>query len=140
METLTRHLSVLIPYRQKSNGQFEVFLQQRDANAPTFPRYIGFFGGGIEEGETPEAAMRRETREELCIELGEIFFVGHFEVPGFVRNVFTLPVESDFENSVRVMEGEGGVFLSEQEIAAHTNIIPPDQKILLDVFVQLRKK
>ena len=140
METSTRHVSVLIPYRKRSDGQLEVFLQQRDGNAPSFPNYIGFFGGGIEEGETPEAALGREIQEELCIEVLDAIFVKSFEVPGSVRNVFTAAVEVGFEDRVKIREGEFGIFLSEQEVAVHTNIIPPDQKVLLEVLPGLRAR
>jgi len=44
-------------------GRF--LLQHRDDNAPSYPGYWGFFGGGIEEGETPVDAVRREAAEEL---------------------------------------------------------------------------
>ena len=46
-------------------------LQQRTDDAPTYPGEFSFFGGKIEEGETPEAAIRRECIEELGYELTE---------------------------------------------------------------------
>jgi len=36
----------------------------------------GFFGGEIEEGETPEEAVLRETKEELDFDLKEYKYVG----------------------------------------------------------------
>jgi len=44
-------------------GRF--LLQHRDDTAPTYPGYWGFFGGSIEDGETPLEAIRREAWEEL---------------------------------------------------------------------------
>ena len=70
----------------------------------------------------------------------DAIFVKTFDAPGVVRNVFAISVESGFEERVKVMEGEFGIFLSESEIAKHTNIIPPDQKILLEILPQLRSK
>ena len=42
-----------------------ILLQHRDANARNSPDHWGFFGGHMEEGETPEEAMRRELMEEI---------------------------------------------------------------------------
>ena len=47
----------------KASGEF--LLQYRDANAPVYPNFWGLFGGGIEDNETPEEALKREAYEEL---------------------------------------------------------------------------
>lgn len=41
-----------------------VLLQHRDQHAPTHPGKWSIIGGGIEGGETPEQAARRELQEE----------------------------------------------------------------------------
>ena len=56
-----RNVAGLILY----NDQNQVLLQHRSEDAPRSPGYWGFFGGGIEEGETPEQALARELVEEL---------------------------------------------------------------------------
>ena len=50
-------------------------LQHRDEGIKTLPGYWAFFGGKIEENETPEEAMYRETKEELGISLVDPKFV-----------------------------------------------------------------
>ena len=39
----------------------------------------GFFGGGIEQGETPETALKREIKEELNFELKEFKFFKKYQ-------------------------------------------------------------
>jgi 8-oxo-dGTP diphosphatase len=60
-----RNVSALILY--KADGT--MLLQHRTKDAPTFPDHWSLFGGGIEEGETPEQAVRREALEELGYQL-----------------------------------------------------------------------
>lgn len=47
----------------------KILLQLRTDDAPTYPSKWSFFGGGIEEGETPIEAVKRECFEELCYKL-----------------------------------------------------------------------
>ena len=56
-----KEVSVLILY----NTDGRLLLQHRTKDAPTFPDYWAFFGGGIEECESAEEAVRRESLEEL---------------------------------------------------------------------------
>jgi 8-oxo-dGTP diphosphatase len=58
---VARHVAVLILY----DGAGRILLQHRTMDAPTFPGYWAFFGGGIEQGESPEQAVKRESLEEL---------------------------------------------------------------------------
>jgi 8-oxo-dGTP diphosphatase len=60
-----RNVSVLILYDNDS----KILLQHRTKDAPTFPDYWAFFGGGVEEGESAEQAVKRESLEELGYEL-----------------------------------------------------------------------
>jgi 8-oxo-dGTP pyrophosphatase MutT (NUDIX family) len=56
-----RDVSVLILYTL--TGQ--ILLQHRTDDALRLPGYWAFFGGGIEQGENPTEALKREIREEL---------------------------------------------------------------------------
>ncbi|ODR98590.1 hypothetical protein AUC68_09295 [Methyloceanibacter methanicus] len=60
-----RELSAVILY----DAQHRILLQHRTDDAPTFPGYWSFFGGGVEPGETPEQAAVREALEELSYTL-----------------------------------------------------------------------
>jgi len=56
-----RNIAIIILY----NSQKKILLQHRSEDAERFPGLWGCFGGGIEDGETPLEAARRETKEEL---------------------------------------------------------------------------
>ena len=47
------------------NEDDKILLQHRTDDAHAFPGHWGFFGGGVQNGETPEEAIKRETFEEL---------------------------------------------------------------------------
>jgi 8-oxo-dGTP diphosphatase len=55
-----------------------IYLRDDKPNIP-FPNYWDFFGGHVEEEETPEGAMVREVKEELGIELSEWQFFSRYE-------------------------------------------------------------
>ena len=47
-----------------------ILVAERPANKPVMPGYWEFPGGKMEPGETPEACIHREVKEEIGIELG----------------------------------------------------------------------
>jgi 8-oxo-dGTP diphosphatase len=61
----TRNISVLILYN--STGQ--ILLQHRNNDASRLPNVWAFFGGGIEQGESPTEALEREMLEELSYQV-----------------------------------------------------------------------
>ncbi|MBI2474857.1 NUDIX domain-containing protein [Candidatus Uhrbacteria bacterium] len=58
---MARNVAIIILYDQDK----KILLQHRAEDAERLPGYWAFFGGGIEAGETPEQAVKRETLEEL---------------------------------------------------------------------------
>jgi|GEM_PF-903159 len=65
----------------------ELVMQVRSENAPVLPDHLGFFGGGIEPGESAIEALHREAYEELTITLPEMTLLAVDDVFGPGRNV-----------------------------------------------------
>jgi 8-oxo-dGTP diphosphatase len=55
-----------------------IYLRDDDPHIP-FPNHWDFFGGHVEEGETPEEAVAREVKEELGLDLSEWQFFSRYE-------------------------------------------------------------
>ena len=69
----------------------------------------GFFGGGIEENETPKQALVREIKEELDFDLKEFRYLGEYkgkasEDVALILHVFVSPLG---ENMKRFRQKEG---------------------------------
>lgn len=67
----TRNVALIIFY----DKQKRILLQDRRGISRLGEEW-GFFGGEIEEGETPEEALLRETKEELDFDLKEYKYIG----------------------------------------------------------------
>jgi 8-oxo-dGTP diphosphatase len=104
-----RNVSVLILY----DHERRILLQHRTDDAPIFPNHWAFFGGGIEEGESPEQAVKREGLEELgyAVTAATLLAVQRFFHNGneYIKHVF---VEKYDGSALILGEGQGmGWFL-----------------------------
>ncbi len=118
----------------RADGKF--LLQHRDEKARRFPLYWGFFGGGINDSETPEQAMIREAKEELGIKVVdyrlalEQDFSDDFDPRG-KKWIFTAPFEK--QTLITLNEGQGmDWFLTEN--LKNIMIIPHDKKAIADIM------
>ena len=121
----TRHNAVLVPVERTTN---HVLVQNRRGHKP--PPW-GFFGGGMEEGETPLEALLREAEEELTLTLNpdELRYVGTFS--GRYGNLeltlhtFLWPFDGDLGRFVQ-REGTGMELISAAEMLRRTEPGGPD--------------
>ncbi|TFD98152.1 RNA deprotection pyrophosphohydrolase [Jeotgalibacillus sp. R-1-5s-1] len=63
-------------------------------------RGLEFPGGKVEPGENPEQAARREIREELGAEAGDLHYIGQYKVhldTPIIKNVFFTELQSFYD-------------------------------------------
>lgn len=104
--------SLIIPINSKQ----EIFIQDRRGHKK--PDW-GYFGGSIEDGETPLEAVIRETEEELSIDIKEsdLIYLGEsitdWDGERIVRYMHLYPTE---QKEFDVKEGKGGYWFSFAEV------------------------
>jgi 8-oxo-dGTP diphosphatase len=112
---MNRHQAVIV----LKDEQGKILLQHRDEKAPRYPNCWGFFGGGIEEGETPEKALKREAKEELGIDLENYRFFKKYELKDNLgpleEYVFVVPLNVPI-TELKLGEGKGLRLFSCEEI------------------------
>jgi len=133
-----RKVSVLIPYCQ-SDGEVFVFLQKRDKDAKRLPDFFGFFGGGIESGESSEEAMKREAKEELNIDVSDYKYFNHYEFYGSILEVFTMLVDKNFSDTVKILEGQYGKFFRENDVINESKLSHNDKLVLHNFFGAIKR-
>ena len=130
--------------------QTNQFLLQLRDNVPgiLYPGHWGFFGGHLEPGETPEAAMRRELLEEIGYTPPILSkFQSYTDDPRVLRHVFHAPLTVEVE-VLQLNEGwDLGLFTIEEVRRGYRfseragQVCPmgiPHQQILLE-FLERRE-
>ncbi len=127
------------------DGKGNILMQNRKTMSK-FGEEYGYFGGGIEEGETPEEAVRREIKEELDFDLKEIRYLGKYvsigekirEPLGEVEitwEVFVSKITKEEYETMTCLEGDGMGWIAMDKIV-NLKMAPIPLKILED-FKQL---
>ena len=123
--------SSLIPYKI-TDGKIFVFLQKRTSDAPNYPRFLGLFGGNLENEETAESTLRREIYEELRYIPQKPTLLGEYHYDRFSPlYAYVEEVGEDFPNEVTICEGDGGIFICLDDLSSYS-ITPISLMVLKD--------
>ncbi|MBI3589102.1 MAG: NUDIX domain-containing protein [Candidatus Liptonbacteria bacterium] len=154
--TIVKRKANLIPYLAK-DGEIYFYLSHRSKNAKQFPDHWSFWGGKIEDGETPEQAMLREIKEELDYTPNNIptfcrmlecckpndppknyHYLGQFydSMPN-EKHIFYTEVGKDFENQIQIKESQGGQFFTLPQIESEPKITEEDKAVIRFLVPQI---
>lgn len=100
------------------NSENKLLLHLRDNKKDIpFPNSWALIGGGIDEGETPMEAIKREAKEELSCPVKDISFIGEAEEKDFGVHLFFFKgrVSEKIEN-IKVFEGQRACFFDLTEL------------------------
>ncbi len=109
-----RKVSLIIFYDENKR-----ILMQNRKNMMKWGEIWGFFGGEIEEDETPEQAVIRETKEELDFKLENYEYIGKTEgkikdLLHVIAHIYVSPIENKIKK-FNQNEGCGMEFFSIKE-------------------------
>jgi 8-oxo-dGTP pyrophosphatase MutT (NUDIX family) len=112
----------------------EYLMQLRDSKPGIwYPGHWGLFGGGIERGEDPVSALKRELREELELEIetAEFFVRTEFDLAGlalprFYRSYYVVTIGREVESRLVVHEGAAKRLFRGVEILEEPKVTPYD--------------
>ena len=96
-----------------------------------FPGHWGLFGGAMEPGEPPEAALRRELREELGVDLGPAEYLTEFSFDfphhgRVLRHFYEVRVPAATVDKIVLGEGAGISAFAARTILTELQTVPYD--------------
>lgn len=101
----------------------EFLLQQRDEHAPSFKHHWTLFGGLVEQGEQPEAAVLRELKEEINLDPKAIqslqLVQTNTQDNGILQYIFEIVINTPID-VLTLSEGEAMAFVTEGSLFERT--------------------
>jgi 8-oxo-dGTP pyrophosphatase MutT (NUDIX family) len=109
-------------------GKYLFVLRDDKPNIPN-PNCWGLIGGGIEKGEEPIEALKREVKEEIGIELYDIKKLGVIEVPLTVKgktktmlgHTFLAYIDAEIKD-IELKEGQRVEYFTLDDIQKQKNL------------------
>jgi len=108
-------------------GERLLVIRRDDRPDLPWPGYLDLPGGGKEEGETPEACVIRETREEvgLSIRAGQFIWRRYYPNDPTPAWFFAARLPGAVESEIRFGdEGQGWLLMTPQDFVASDEAVP----------------
>ena len=120
------------------NGK--IMLQDRRKISKWGEEY-GFFGGGVEKGESPEEAIKREIKEELNLDLKDFNFFKHFNmyIKDYGFSVSRYVFLSKMSDLFKIKCEEGSPIVLDFKKYGKLKMPPGDHDILKEIYNYLLK-
>jgi len=144
MSVNTKDMAIVIFHDKQGN----VFVQERGENSKVGEKFA-FWGGGIDERETPKQALIRELREELRYVPEKFVF---WKIHSFIMeeggkyngwlislHTFFSPAPEGLEN-FKVYEGKGIVKMNLSKAASNSGFHAKDRELLQSLKAALDKE
>ncbi|MGD1700239.1 NUDIX hydrolase [Dapis sp. BLCC M229] len=98
------------------NSEKKILLVLRDdKDSIPFPNTWNLLGGILENGESPEECIRREIKEEIEIELGNIKFFQKYNVYEREHYIFWKKIDLEL-TQIKLNEGQRLAYFSKDEL------------------------
>ncbi len=117
-----------------TNNQILLVLRDNKDSIP-FPNTWNLLGGILENGESPEECIRREIREEIEIELGNINYFQKYNIYDREHYIFWKQIDLDLKQ-IKLNEGQRLAYFSKDELDQY-QLAFQCNKILNDFFFQV---
>ena len=117
-----------------TNNQILLVLRDNKDSIP-FPNTWNLLGGILENGESPEECIRREIREEIEIELGNINYFQKYNIYDREHYIFWKQIDLDL-TQIKLNEGQRLAYFSKDELDKH-QLAFQYNKILNYFFIQV---
>lgn len=123
------------------NKELDFLMQIRSKDAPIMPGVVGFFGGGIEENESPYDAAVRESFEELSIILDYEFYEERIALVEGKYNelAYFFIAKKDENKKFIVREGDGHLWVNVNKVPHNLKIQQHDLDTLIRAYKFLKK-